>query len=141
VLPSPNGAGVSLAAAGTRSAVFAACLRNARAVAEAARRAGTSFNVIPAGERWIDGTLRPCLEDWLGAGAVLDHLPGTRSPEAAAAVALFEGYRDSLHETLRQCASGRELVERGQLNDIALAVDLDASACVPRFDGLAFVAS
>jgi 2-phosphosulfolactate phosphatase len=141
VLPSPNGARVARAAAESGSTVFAACLRNASAVAAAAPRAGATFNVIPAGERWADGSLRPCLEDWLGAGAVLASLPGTRSPEADAAVAVFERYRTTLSDTLRQCASGRELEAKGQMNDVALAVDLDASACVPRFDGVAFVAA
>jgi 2-phosphosulfolactate phosphatase len=140
VLPSPNGARVSLAAAASGSVVFAACLRNARAVAHAARGAGGTFNVIPAGERWSDGTLRPALEDWLGAGAILACLPGTRSPEAAAAVALFERHRDALASAIRQCASGRELEERGQAADLALASDLEVSTCVPRFDGVAFVA-
>src|SRR5262249_49036284 len=139
-LPSPNGARVALAAAGSGSIVFAGSLRNAGAVAAAAARSGGSVNVIPAGERWADGSLRPSLEDWLGAGAILSRLPGSRSPEADAAVRLFERFRDTLPETLRQCASGRELEERGQLDDIALAVDLDSSACAPRFDGAAFVA-
>jgi 2-phosphosulfolactate phosphatase len=141
VLPSPNGARVTLAAAEASATVFAGSLRNAAAVAAAAQRSGASFNVIPAGERWADGSLRPCLGDWLGAGAVLSRLPGNRSPEADAAVALFERYRDVLRETLRECASGRELVERGQLNDVALATALDVSACAPRFDGIAFVSA
>lgn len=140
VLPSPNGAGVTLAAGATPSVVFAAALRNARAVADAAQRAGTTFNVIPSGERWMDGSMRPSLEDWLGAGAVLRWLPGSRSPEAQAAVALFERYRGTLLDTLQQCSSGRELMERGQLKDLELAADLDASSTVPRFDGTAFVA-
>lgn len=139
VLPSPNGARVSLAAAESGAVVFAACLRNARAVAAAAARAGASVNVVPAGERWADGSLRPCLEDWLGAGAVLAGLPGSRSPEADAAVAVFERHRDSLASTIRQCSSGRELEEKGQLDDLVLASALDVSACAPRFDGVAFV--
>jgi len=139
VLPSPNGARVARAAAECASIVFAGCLRNARAVADAARRAGATFNVIPAGERWSDGSLRPCLEDWLGAGAVLASLPGSRSPEADAAVAIFDRRRASLADAIRQCSSGRELEGRGQLSDLALASDLDASACAPRFDGAAFV--
>jgi 2-phosphosulfolactate phosphatase len=140
VLPSPNGARTARAAAETGSVVFAACLRNAGAVAAAARRAGATFNVIPAGERWADGSLRPCLEDWLGAGAVLAGLPGSRSPEADAAAALFERHRGRLPEAIRHCSSGRELEARGQMNDIALAVDLNASTCAPRFDSAAFVA-
>ena len=127
VLPSPNGARVARAAARSGSIVFAGSLRNARAVAEAARRAGTTFNVIPAGERWQDGSLRPCLEDWLGAGAILNHLSGSRSPEAETASAVFECHRESLVDAVRQCSSGRELEGRGQLNDLALASDLDAS--------------
>jgi 2-phosphosulfolactate phosphatase len=108
-------------------------------VADAARRAGGRVNVIPAGERWADGSLRPCLEDWLGAGAVISHLPGSRSPEADAASAVFERCRATLADAVRSCSTGRELEARGQANDLALASDLDASACAPRFDGVAFV--
>src|SRR4029077_19753781 len=96
VLPSPNGARVSLQAATVASIVLAGCLRNARAVAVAAQELGKVFNVVSAGERWPDGALRPALEDWLGAGAILRSLSGTRSPEAAAAVALFETHRETL---------------------------------------------
>ena len=120
---------------------LAGCLRNARAVADAAARLGHSFNVIPAGERWPDGSLRPALEDWLGAGAILLWLPGSRSPEADAAVMLFERHRETLVATLQHCGSGRELEERGHEKDKAIAGELDVSSCVPRFDGLAFVAA
>lgn len=138
VLPSPNGAHVALAARAA-PVLLAGSLRNARAVAEAAQRQGSRFNVIPAGERWPDGSLRPALEDWLGAGAILRWLPGSRSPEAESAVALFERHRERLAETLDQCGSGRELAERGQEKDRLIAGHLDVSSCVPRFDGLAFV--
>ena len=141
VLPSPNGAQVTLAAASIAPIVLAGSLRNARAVAEAAQRLGNRFNIIPAGERWLDGSLRPALEDWLGAGAVLRWLPGSRSPEAESAVALFERHREQLVATLDQCGSGRELDGRGHANDKLIAGALDVSACVPRFDGIAFVAS
>ncbi|HJU75578.1 MAG TPA: 2-phosphosulfolactate phosphatase [Gemmatimonadaceae bacterium] len=141
VLPSPNGAQVALAAASTAPVLLAGCLRNARAVAAAALRLGTSFNVIPAGERWPDGSLRPALEDLLGAGAILRLLPGERSLEAAAAVALFERCRDNLIATLDGTGSGRELAQRGHTDDKLIAGDLDASTCVPRFDGVAFVAA
>jgi 2-phosphosulfolactate phosphatase len=140
VLPSPNGARVTLAAAASGAIVLAGCLRNARAVAAAAQRAGRSFNVIPAGERWLDGGLRPALEDALGAGAILAALPGSRSPEAEAMVAIFQARREALVDTLDACGSGRELAGRGHLRDKLIAGDLDVSSCAPRFDGTAFVA-
>jgi 2-phosphosulfolactate phosphatase len=140
VLPSPNGAQLTLAAARTTSAILAGSLRNARAVAEAAQRIGHSVNVIPAGERWLDGSLRPALEDWLGAGAILRWLPGDRSPDAESAVAIFEHHRERLVETLDRCASGRELAGRGHERDKLIAGDLDVSRTVPRFDGIAFLA-
>lgn len=141
VLPSPNGARVTLTAASNAKVLLAGCLRNARAVAAAAQRSGTTFNVIPAGERWPDGSLRPGLEDWLGAGAILRWLPGTRSPEADAAIAIFERYCASLVATLESCGSGRELDGRGHTNDKFLAGDLDVSTAAPRYDGLAFCPS
>lgn len=140
VLPSPNGAQVTLAAAAVAPVVLAGSLRNARAVAEAAQQMGSCFNIIPAGERWLDGSLRPALEDWLGAGAILRWLPGSRSPEAESAVALFERHREAIVATLDQCASGREMDGRGRVNDKFIAGDLDVSTSVPRFDGIAFVA-
>lgn len=141
VLPSPNGARVTLEVAATGAVVLAGCLRNASAVAQAAQQLGSTFNVIPAGERWLDGSLRPALEDALGAGAILSQLPGPRSPEADAAVAVFERYRDGLLAALERCGSGRELDERGHHQDKVIAGSLDISACVPRFDGTAFVAA
>ena len=140
VLPSPNGARVTLSAASSGAVVLAGCLRNARAVAVAAQQTGRTFNVIPSGERWLDGGLRPALEDAIGAGAVLAALPGTRSPEAEAMVAIFEACREALVETLDACGSGRELTGRGHLRDTLIAGDLDVSSFVPRFDGTAFVA-
>ena len=139
VLPSPNGARVSLAAAAGGAVVLAGCLRNARAVAEAAQRAGRTFNVIPCGERWPDGSLRPALEDTLGAGAILSWLPAPRSPEADAAVTIFEGHREELEATLDTCGSGRELAWRGHHQDKVIASQLDVSTCVPRLEGIGFV--
>jgi 2-phosphosulfolactate phosphatase len=138
VLPSPNGAQVTLAAAAAAPIVLAGSLRNARAVADAASRLGHTFNVIPSGERWRDGSMRPALEDLIGAGAILRWLPGSRSPEADAAVATFERCQDRLIDTLDRCGSGCELNERGHSRDKELAGALDVSSCVPRFDGVAY---
>lgn len=141
VLPSPNGAALTLRAAQTSTIVLAGCLRNAAAIAMAARRMGTTFNVCPAGERWPDRSLRPAIEDWLAAGAILRDLPGERSAEAAAAVAMFERCQDVVAALMAQSASGGELIERGFSSDVELASAVDVSIHVPRFNGLAFVAA
>lgn len=134
VLPSPNGAALSLAAGPGR--VLAGCLRNAAAVARAAAAAGSDILVVPAGEQWADGSLRPCLEDWLGAGAILSALAerlsaGALSVEADAARAAADAARSALGPVLRACASGRELIERGYAADVELAAALDVSDAVP----------
>jgi 2-phosphosulfolactate phosphatase len=138
VLPTPNGAVLATRAAATSAVVIAGCLRNAAAVAQAALRLGSTFNVCPAGERWPDGSLRPAIEDWLGAGAILRHLPGEKSPEALAAIAAFECAGNGLTETIARSSSGRELIERGFAGDVELAAALDVSHHVPRYDGTAF---
>ena len=138
VLPSPNGASLTLeCGAGT---ILNACLRNASAVATAAQSMGRRISVIPAGERFADDSLRPCLEDWIGAGAVLAGLEGKPTPEVEAARAAFHRVRDSLPSTLRDCVSGRELCERGWPGDVEIAAQLDVSTCVPIFRAPAYTA-
>lgn len=129
VLPSPNGATISLAAPGTRT--IAGCLRNATAVAHAAARSGDRIAVVPCGEKWPDGSLRPSLEDWLGAGAVVAALDGSKSPEATAVGRMFAAAGGDLKELVRTCASSREIIDRGFAADVELAMDLDCSDAVP----------
>jgi 2-phosphosulfolactate phosphatase len=129
VLPSPNGATLSHGAG--RARVLAGCLRNAVAVAHAAQATGKRILVLPAGEQWPDGTLRPCVEDWLGAGAIVDALLGSCSAEAEAARAAFRAFRADVARVLRDCTSGRELVERGYEDDVSLAAALNVSEAVP----------
>jgi 2-phosphosulfolactate phosphatase len=136
VLPSPNGAGLCYSA--SHPAVITACLRNATASAEAAMRLGRTVAVIPAGEAWDDSNLQPAIEDLLGAGAVIGALHGTRSPEAGAANAVFESFRQRLREGLRTCCSGKELIERGFDADIDLAAELDSSSSVALLTGREF---
>jgi len=131
VLPSPNGATLTLLAAEHGAEVLAGSLRNASAVAKHCRQPGV-VAVIAAGERWADGSLRPCVEDLVGAGAVLSALAADEcSPEALAAVAAFHGARAGLEPRLRECGSGRELVERGFADDITMAAEVDATRMYP----------
>jgi 2-phosphosulfolactate phosphatase len=130
VLPSPNGATITSAADALGPVVLTGCLRNARAVATAADALGGTISVIAAGERWPDGSLRPALEDLLGAGAILDRLDGgTRSPEAQAAADTARLLDPA--DALNGCASGRELITAGYEQDVQTAAKLDISHVVP----------
>jgi 2-phosphosulfolactate phosphatase len=129
VLPSPNGSSLSLATASTPT--LAGCLRNCRTVAFAAMNYGRRISVIPAGEKWSDGSLRPSFEDLIGAGAILSYLKGSFSPEAQSAVVAYRGVCQSLKRLMKQCGSGQELIARGFEQDVDLALEIDVSDCVP----------
>lgn len=130
VLPSPNGSTLSLATDGVHT--LAGCLRNAIAVATRASQLGERIAVIAAGERWSDGLLRPALEDLVGAGSIIAHLSGRRSPESEMAVAGFLNARLNLFDTLLRCGSGKELVDKGFEQDIRLAARLNVSDAAPQ---------
>ncbi|MFF3380205.1 2-phosphosulfolactate phosphatase [Streptomyces sp. NPDC002680] len=151
VLPSPNGSAISAAADGTTTVVVAACLRNGTAVGAwlAEQGYGTAerpVGVIAAGERWPDGSLRPALEDLLGAGAVIASLDGHHngrtplSPEAGTVATAFTTSPDVAADVLTS-ASGRELIDGGFPEDVAIATEVDASVVVPVLVGGAFVAA
>jgi 2-phosphosulfolactate phosphatase len=116
------------------------------------------IGLVPAGERWPDGTLRVAAEDAIGVGAIAaalqqgdataaqseqGHPAATRdrhtlSPEAELAVAQFAAAtRRGLLPVLSELASGRELIAGGYAEDVRLAADLDVSQAVPRLvDGV-----
>lgn len=127
VLPSPNGSQLSTMTGGALT--FAGCLRNATATAEAARARGGHIAVIAAGERWHDNErLRPSLEDLLGAGAIIAAIGGrTKSPEARLAEEAWRACAHGHAAMIEGCASGRELTEAGYPEDVALAIEHDAS--------------
>lgn len=137
VLPSPNGSTLTLATG--RIPTFAGCLRNARAVASAVQKAGTRISVIPAGERWADGSLRPAIEDLIGAGAIIHYLRGEKSPEALVAESAFMRFSMELASCLKHSGSGKELAQQGFESDVALAAALDVSECVPMLVDGAYV--
>ncbi|MEU3305422.1 2-phosphosulfolactate phosphatase [Streptomyces sp. NPDC006678] len=99
--------------------------------------------MIAAGERWPDGSLRPALEDAYGAGAIIAELQkrgaGPLSPEAAAARSSFTGTPE-VADTVADCSSGRELIQQGFADDVAIAIELDATMVVPILTDGAFTA-
>lgn len=147
VLPSPNGS--AIAAASSSTPIVAACLRNASAVAgwlaRGPIRDGVPVNVVAAGERWPDGSLRPAWEDLIGSGAVIAAAQHAvpelvASPEAKAAASAFTGIRD-LAAGLHECASGRELTAGGFGADVDIAAEFDVSDVVPVLTRAAFTAA
>jgi 2-phosphosulfolactate phosphatase len=144
VLPSVNGAHCSAMAARLGVPVVGGSLRNARAVADWLLRKTTgrplgAIAVVACGERWPDGSLRPAVEDLVGAGAIVAAIgqgdpARSLSPEAGAARAAFQSARTDLRGTLAASTSGRELEAKGNGDDINWAVALDVSPCVPVLD-------
>ncbi|MFJ6674452.1 2-phosphosulfolactate phosphatase [Actinosynnema sp. NPDC091369] len=141
-LASANGATLCSLAASTGAVVLAGCLRNAQAVASAARElaAGGPIGVVPAGERWgvnlaADaevGPLRPAVEDLLGAGAIMAALLGYGTASVEAALAAETYAWASVEDVLNGCVSGRELIAAGHAGDVALACEVNVSTAVPR---------
>lgn len=130
VLPSPNGSTLTTLTGAITT--LTGCLRNAAAVAERAQSLSGSVTVIPAGERWKETkTLRPAIEDWIGAGAIIHHMHGKKSPEAQLAEQAFLFAKNHLAEFLLESSSARELLERGGDADLALILDLNADSCAP----------
>ena len=129
VLPSPNGSELSLCARSKET--LCACLRNYRLVAEYANSVSENIVVIPAGEKWLNGSIRFAIEDYLGAGALISELKGELSAEARAAKKLFESLNPLLYDIVSGSLSGRELIEKGFHEDVDIALDLNAGSSVP----------
>lgn len=142
VLCSLNGAACTVAAAAS-PALLIGCLLNAAAVAQAADRLrqrypAASVTIVPCGEQWEnsregDNTLRPGIEDYIGAGAILTRLHGSRSPEAMLCAAAYESAVStaSLDRLLWECGSGRELRMHGYEEDVRHSSHLDKYDIVP----------
>lgn len=129
VLPSPNGAELSLSTSGIPT--LCACLRNAQAVASYAMEIGSNITVIPAGEKWEDGSIRFAVEDMVGAGCVISYLKGNLSHEAGIMLDMFKQYKNNLHETIADSVSGTELIEKGFPEDVQLASEINVSNAIP----------
>jgi 2-phosphosulfolactate phosphatase len=141
LLPSPNGSRLSLTTANIPT--ISGCLRNVRAVAALASHiAGDgTIAVIPAGERWPDQSLRPAIEDWLGAGAIIAALAGQVNAEAELAAQAYRAMRSQLGKVIRESISGRELIDGGYEADVELALKFDAASIAPIMRNGAYEAS
>jgi 2-phosphosulfolactate phosphatase len=147
VLPSPNGSTITTVLAEAGATVVAASLRNGAAVGRwladrfrSSSGAAPVVVLVPSGERWPDDSLRPAVEDAWGAGVVaaalvesLEHQAGPLllSPEVESALAAFTAVRGRVDEALAMCSSGRELIEQGFAEDVAIAAELDSSRAIP----------
>jgi 2-phosphosulfolactate phosphatase len=140
VLPSPNGSAISAAISTVR--IIAGCLRNARAVAKriATISPEKPVAVVPAGERWPDGSLRPAIEDLIGAGAIIHELGRPCFPEAEIARQAFLSASASLEELINNCVSGQELIQRGYPQHVSIGIALNASTTAPRLVDGAYIA-
>ena len=124
-----------------KSYLFAAALVNASAVGRCVAsilksNPSLSVTLITCGERWPtpneDGDLRFAIEDYLGAGAVLSHIPLDKSPEARLAEQTFVASKNDLLSILRTCGSGLERLAHGPVGDIEHCAKLDLYPdCVP----------
>ncbi len=136
VLPSPNGSACTVIAGESKIPTLAACLRNAAAVAGFINdhHPGAVVGVIACGELWPGGALRPAIEDLIGAGAVWGGLDqASLSPEARLAVSACRSAEADLPSVLRDCASGRELIDKGFPEDLAMTAELNVSDAVPAY--------
>lgn len=138
VVASPNGATCSDIAASVPY-LFAAGLVNARAVASSVshliRKNSLSATVIACGEREPSiedrSKIRWAVEDYLGAGAVLLQLEGSKSADAIVCEGAFMQSRDRLPDILHGCQSGLELHDHGFGEDVEYAAQSDILDCVP----------
>lgn len=147
VLCSINGAACTWIASQV-PALFIGCLLNASAVAEAANQfrqdSKANISVVACGERWPgvlepDNTLRPAIEDYLGAGLILSKLTGSKSPEAEVCIGAWKHSRDKLSSLIWDSASSRELRERGYDDDVTYCCQVDNSRAVPILQGACFI--
>jgi 2-phosphosulfolactate phosphatase len=137
ILPSPNGSTLTLSTGTTPT--LCGSLRNAKSVAHFAKKYGKKISIIPAGEQWVDKTLRVAFEDLVGAGAIISYLTGSLSPESKTALTIFENSKINLTEEIKKCSSGKELIDRGFDKDILLACELNTSDNVPVLTDNAYI--
>ncbi|MDC2865145.1 2-phosphosulfolactate phosphatase [Bacillus sp. BP-3] len=147
VLCSLNGAACTWIASKV-PALLIGCLLNASAIAEAAnhiqKQTGANITIVPCGEHWEDpkedeNDLRPAIEDYLGAGVIIEKLQGSKSVEAQLCMGAFQYATSNLNEFIWDCGSSRELRERGFAEDVTYSAAVDVLQVVPVFQNGRFV--
>ncbi len=82
-----------------------------------------------------DGSLRPAVEDSLGAGAVIHALDRAMDAEARVARGAYLAAAHDLDRIIRSCVCGQELIWEGFEEDVDLALQLDTSGHAPLMNG------
>lgn len=149
VMCSLNGAACTLIASKV-PALLIGCSLNASATANKANllrtELGINITVVPCGEKWSDALenenmLRPSIEDYLGAGIILSKLTGSKSPEAEVCIGAYEYSKNKISELILDSASGRELRERGYVQDVIHCSQVDITTVVPILHDNKFIRS
>ncbi|OCA87524.1 2-phosphosulfolactate phosphatase [Bacillus sp. FJAT-27225] len=96
----------------------------------------SAITVIPCGEQWNDSrehedSLRPSIEDYLAAGAIVSLLEGEKSPEALVCEGAYSQQRDNISNLIWESGSGRELREKGFEADVTHCSRIDVYTEVP----------
>lgn len=121
-------------------ALFIGSLLNASVVASAASQISASLKanitVVPCGEVWngvkeFEDSLRPAMEDYLGAGAILSRIEGKQSAEVQVCIGAFQHSKSTLSRLIWDCTSGIELRERGFEKDVKHCSRLNIYQTVP----------
>lgn len=142
ILTSLNGAHCTWIAS-KASALLIGALLNAESVAAVANQlhiqTKANISVIPCGEEWEEireheNTLRPAIEDYLGAGAILSYLDGEKSPEAEICMTSYLSIKQKIDSLMWHCGSGRELREKGFQSDVEHCSRLNVYQTVPVLD-------
>jgi 2-phosphosulfolactate phosphatase len=139
ILSSINGA-TCVKATTKSSIVLVGGLLNVFSVAEVAnkiqRENNINITVIACGERWNNlnnetRDLRPSIEDYLGAGAILELLNGTKSQEAKVCINAYKNSKKEIEELITDSGSGRELLKMGFPEDVKFSCQIDLFKDVP----------
>lgn len=128
-VPSPVGLPIQLDI--SHKAVLIGCLRNARAVAKAARMLGNSVLVIPVGDKLAEEEFKTCSEDFIAAGAIISYLKGIGTAESDAALDVYNSSKGNLEEMIRLSSSARKMLLSGYLTEVDEACQFNKSKNVP----------